>query len=60
MGNWPNSILQLSCSKCALQDLDEDAPLHIGGLRLHCAGDSVQQIAHSGRKNVCKSFLLHT
>lgn len=41
-----------------MQDLGEDAPLHIGGLRLHCAGDSVQQvaqgsqIARGGRKNV--------
>lgn len=40
-----------------MQDLGEDAPLHIGGLRLHCVGDSVQiaqggQIAEGRRKNV--------
>ena len=43
-----------------MQDLGEDAPLHIGGLRLHCAGDSVQivqggQIAQGRRKHVSKS-----
>ena len=41
-----------------MQDLGEQAPLHIGSLRLHCAGDSVQQIAHGGRKYVSQSSLL--
>ena len=47
-----------------MQDLGEDAPLHIGGLRLHCVGDNVQQVAQGGhtaqgrRKNVRKSFLI--
>ncbi|KAL3152305.1 hypothetical protein ABBQ32_001376 [Trebouxia sp. C0010 RCD-2024] len=39
------------------KDRDEDAPLHIGSLRLHCAGDSVQQIARSGRQNVKQKSL---
>lgn len=44
-----------------MQDLVEDVPLHIGRLRLHCAGDNVQivqggQIAQGSHKHVSKSF----
>ena len=42
-----------------LQDLGEDAPLHVGGLRLDCNGDSLQEITGTGRRQAsCSSFLL--
>ncbi len=33
---------------CPLQGESEDAPLHIGGLRIHCEGDSIYEIAGRG------------
>ena len=44
------SILRESPCFVSVQELGEDAPLHIGGLRLHCDGDNVYEIAGSRRK----------
>ena len=43
-------------STAPLQGESEDAPLHIGGLRIHCEGDSVFEIAGNGRQQASNTF----
>ena len=51
-------VPMLSSSEyCPLQGESEDAPLHIGGLRIHCEGDSVFEIAGNGRQKASNAFL---
>ena len=53
-----NSLLMLPSSfkDCPLQGESEDAPLHIGGLRIHCEGDSVFEIAGNRRQKASDAF----
>jgi len=49
-------MLPSSFEYCPLQGEREDAPLHIGGLRIHCEGDSVFEIAGNRRQKASNAF----
>ena len=49
-------MLPSSFEYCPLQGESEDAPLHIGGLRIHCEGDSGFEIAGNRRQKASDAF----